>query len=60
MAGLERARAQGRIGGRPRAADNPKTYEGVHKLREQGKTIRQIAQKLHLSSNTVLRVLNAA
>jgi DNA invertase Pin-like site-specific DNA recombinase len=60
IAGLERARAQGRIGGRPRAADNPKTYEGVHKLREQGKTIRQIAQKLHLSSNTVLRVLNAA
>src|ERR1700751_1355198 len=56
IAGLERARAQGRIGGRPRAADNPKMFEGVHKLRYQGKTIRQIAEKLRLSTNTVLKV----
>ena len=60
IAGLERARAQGRIGGRPKAADNPKTLHPVHKLRDQGKTIRQIAEKLHLSTNTVMRVLKDA
>jgi DNA invertase Pin-like site-specific DNA recombinase len=46
IAGLERARAQGRIGGRPKAVDNPKTFRGVHKLRDGGATIRQIAEKL--------------
>jgi len=60
IAGLERARADGRIGGRPKAEDNPKTFQGVHKLREQGHSIRQIASKLSLSTNTVLKVLKAA
>ncbi len=60
IAGLQRARSQGRIGGRPKAADNPKTFEGAHKLRAQGKSIREIAAKLKLSTNTVLNVLKAA
>jgi DNA invertase Pin-like site-specific DNA recombinase len=60
IAGLERARAQGRIGGRPKVADNPKTLHAVHKLRKQGNTIREIAAKLKLSTNTVLKVLRAA
>ena len=59
IAGLERARAQGRVGGRPKASDNPKTLHAVHKLRDEGKSIRQIAEKLHLSTNTVIRVLKA-
>lgn len=57
IAGLERARAQGRIGGRPKASDDPKTFRKVHELREQGESIRKIAAKLELSTNTVLRVL---
>jgi DNA invertase Pin-like site-specific DNA recombinase len=59
IAGLERARAQGRVGGRPKAADDPPTYRRVHGLRDDGKSIRQIAAKLSLSTNTVLRVLAA-
>ena len=60
LAGLERARAQGRIGGRPKAEDNPNTFQAVHSLRQQGKSIRAIASKLSLSTNTVLKVLKAA
>ena len=59
LAGLERARAQGRVGGRPKAADDPQTYRHVHGLRDDGKSIRQIAAKLSLSTNTVLKVLAA-
>jgi DNA invertase Pin-like site-specific DNA recombinase len=59
IAGLEKAKAQGRIGGRPKAADNPQTYRRVHSLRERGKSIRQVAAELSLSTNTVLKVLAA-
>lgn len=59
IAGLERAKAQGRVGGRPKASDDPKTLHKVHELREQGQSIRQIAAKLELSTNTVLKVLAA-
>lgn len=57
IAGLERARAQGRVGGRPRTEDDHKTVKALVRLREQGKSIRQIASELELSTNTVLRVL---
>jgi DNA invertase Pin-like site-specific DNA recombinase len=60
IAGLEKARAEGRIGGRPKAEDDPKTFRDVHKLREAGSSIRQIAAKLDISTNTVLKVLRAA
>jgi DNA invertase Pin-like site-specific DNA recombinase len=59
IAGLERAKAQGRIGGRPRTQDDPKTVKLLSLLRAQGKSIRQIASELSLSSNTVMKVLNA-
>lgn len=59
IAGLERARAQGRVGGRPKAQDDPKTLRRVHELREEGQSIRRIATKLELSTNTVLKVLAA-
>jgi DNA invertase Pin-like site-specific DNA recombinase len=59
IAGLERAKAHGRIGGRPRTQDDPKIVKGLHRLREQGKSIREIAVALSLSSNTVLKVLAA-
>ena len=57
LAGLERARAQGRVGGRPKIADNPKIVQRLMGLREQGKSIRQIATALGISTNTVLSVL---
>jgi DNA invertase Pin-like site-specific DNA recombinase len=59
IAGLERAKAQGRVGGRPSVQDDAKIVKALRHLREQGKSIRQIAAELSLSSNTVMKVLNA-
>jgi DNA invertase Pin-like site-specific DNA recombinase len=59
IAGLERARAQGRVGGRPRTEDDPKTVKALQRLRKQGKSIRQIAGELSLSPNTVLRLCHS-
>src|ERR1700722_10457353 len=41
IAGLERARAQGRVGGRPKTEDNVKVVQALTKLRERGRSIRQ-------------------
>jgi DNA invertase Pin-like site-specific DNA recombinase len=57
IAGLERARADGRVGGRPATADDPKIVRALHRLREGGKSIRQIGAELNLSTNTVLKLL---
>jgi DNA invertase Pin-like site-specific DNA recombinase len=60
LAGLQRAKAQGRVGGRPAKADDPRTVKALRRLRDQGKSIRQIAAELRLSTNTVLKGLKAA
>lgn len=60
VAGLERARAQGRIGGRPKIADNPKIVQRIIGLHKQKASIRKIAVELSLSTNTVLSVLRTA
>jgi len=58
IAGLQKARADGRIGGRPRIEDDYKTVKAIHRLREQDRSIRQIAAELSISTNSVLKVLN--
>jgi DNA invertase Pin-like site-specific DNA recombinase len=60
IAGLERARAKGHIGGRPKTEDDLKTVKTLRHLREQGMSIRKIAAEMKLSTNTVLKVLKAA
>jgi resolvase-like protein len=40
IAGLECARAQGRVGGRPKAEDDPKTVQAVHGLRGKDQSIQ--------------------
>jgi len=60
LAGLAKARAQGRVGGRPKAIEDHKLVAAVALRREDGKSIRQIASELRLSTNTVLKVLMAA
>lgn len=57
VAGLERARAHGRIGGRPRVVCDRKT---VLALREAGKSFGQISAELGLSKTTVSRLVTIA
>ncbi len=60
IAGLERAKAQGRVGGRPKAEDaEPKLVAKVGRLRSEGRSIRAIANEVGKSPNTVLRLLKS-
>src|SRR5512132_3310997 len=56
QAGLSRARAQGKVLGRPKAAVRP---ERVLRLRERGLSIRAIAEQTGVSAMTVQRILAA-
>ena len=55
-AGLERARSQGRVGGRPRATV---TREQVERLHQGGKSLNAIANELGVGKSTVHRLLQA-
>ena len=55
MAGLERARAQGKRLGRPRVSR--KTERDILKARAQGKGINRIARELRTGSSVVRRVI---
>jgi DNA invertase Pin-like site-specific DNA recombinase len=57
LAGLARARKQGRIGGRPKAEDDAGLVQTVQRLRAAGKSVRQIAVDTGVSTNTVLKLL---
>lgn len=59
IAGLQRAKAQGRIGGRPKAEDDCKLVASVHRLRSKGRSIRQIAGIVGASPTTVQKLVNA-
>jgi DNA invertase Pin-like site-specific DNA recombinase len=57
LAGLARARKEGRVGGRPRADDDPKLVARVQLLRARGSSIRHIATELGKSPTTVQRLI---
>jgi DNA invertase Pin-like site-specific DNA recombinase len=57
IAGLERARAQGRIGGRPKTEDNAVIVKALRRLRREGMSIRAIAAELKLATGTVQKLL---
>lgn len=58
IAGLQRAKAQGRVGGRPRAEDaDPNLIAKIARLRAQGQSVRAVAAAVKKSPNTVLRLL---
>jgi DNA invertase Pin-like site-specific DNA recombinase len=56
MVGVYAARARGRVAGRPRAL-SPTNVDRVLVLREQGATVREIAQELGTSRATIYRAL---
>jgi DNA invertase Pin-like site-specific DNA recombinase len=56
IAGLERARAHGRVGGRPKAGDSPTLMRRYQKLKDAGKSIRGIAGELDISPTTVQKL----
>jgi DNA invertase Pin-like site-specific DNA recombinase len=60
IAGLERVRAQGRVGGRPKTEDDPKTVKAFVKLRESGLSVRRIAEELGISPTTVQKLCRRA
>jgi len=58
VAGLQRAKAQGRVGGRPKAEDTDhKLVAKIERLRAQGKSFRAIAVEVGKSPNTVQRLM---
>jgi DNA invertase Pin-like site-specific DNA recombinase len=60
IAGLERAKSQGRIGGRPTIQSDHKKTAAINRLRGEGKSIRYIALALSLSTNSVMKVMRAS
>lgn len=60
LAGLRRAQAQGRIGGRPRVDSDPRVVRSVANLRQEGRSIRAIASELKLSNGTVAKMITNA
>ena len=59
MVGVYAARARGRVAGRPRAL-SPTNVERVLMLKDQGATVREIAQELGTSRATVYRAIELA
>ncbi|MDD7929882.1 recombinase family protein [Microbacterium thalli] len=58
-AGLAEAKAQGRVGGRPRALDDKKAALAV-RLSDEGEKVADIAKTLGVSAPTVYRYIAAA
>jgi DNA invertase Pin-like site-specific DNA recombinase len=56
IAGLERARSQGWIGGRPRAEDDLSALKMFVKLKQDGLSVRKIAAKMGVSPTTVQKL----
>lgn len=60
LAGLERAKAQGRIGGRPKTEEDYKLVQKFRALRRDGVSIRRIAAELRISPTTVQKLAKSA
>lgn len=57
LAGLAKARSQGRVGGRPKVEDNLKQMATFRKLREAGLSVRKIAAQMEVSPTTVQKLM---
>ena len=60
IAGLERARKQGRVGGRPKVRrDRDRDAATIRQLREDGQSLQDIADELGRSKADIARVVQA-
>jgi DNA invertase Pin-like site-specific DNA recombinase len=55
VAGLDRARSKGRIGGRPRIPQD--TMDRINILKQQGLSLRKIGKELNIHHGTVAQYL---
>jgi len=60
IAGPERARSQGRVGGRPKAEDDAATVKSYRKLKASGLSVRKIAEQMGVSPTTVQKLAAVA
>lgn len=60
IAGLERARSQGRVSGRPKAEDDAPTVKTYRKLKASGLSVRRIAAEMKVSPTTVQKLAAVA
>lgn len=56
LAGLAKAKAQGRVGGRPKAEDDPAKMTTYRKLKTSGLSVRKIAEQMGVSPTTVQKL----
>jgi DNA invertase Pin-like site-specific DNA recombinase len=56
IAGLEKARKQGRVGGRPALVLD---HERIARMDEEGHTLREIAEEMGISAASVCRILKS-
>ena len=58
IAGLQRAKALGRVGGRPKAEEDYKLVQRVERLRSEGKSIRDVAMIAGIAPSTVQKLVS--
>ncbi len=60
LAGLAKARAQGRVGGRPKVEEDGAKMRAFRKLKERGLSVRKIAAEMGISATTVQKLAAGA
>jgi DNA invertase Pin-like site-specific DNA recombinase len=60
LAGLAKARSQGRVGGRPKVEDDAATMKTYRKLKARGLSVRKIAEAMEVSPTTIQKLSAAA
>ena len=60
LAGLAKARSQGRVGGRPKAEDDVSTLKEFHRLKGDGLSVRKIAAEMGVSPTTIQKLARLA
>jgi DNA invertase Pin-like site-specific DNA recombinase len=60
LAGLAKAKSQGRVGGRPKVEDDATTMNAYRKLKASGLSVRKIAAEMGVSPTTVQKLAPVA